>query len=531
MLRSPSVGPIVGHTTHDSVRLWIRASDESPGRSVGIAALYDANSRYLANSVQYFRLHREYDRTGAADFHGLNPDTLYRGRLASLTLDSTDDMVRVEDDDFFAKLPKPDVWLAELEKLPDPETTAQFTTFPVGRLDDLSFLFGSCRYPGLLWAAKSADRIFGAMLEKLRDAAVPRFLLMVGDQIYADKMNRLIPLERADTPSEFHDRYVTAFSSPNMHDLLRSVPSYMILDDHEIEDNWVQSRIEIQEKRILFQTAISAYMSYQWVHGPRNYDQAGVNKDNFGSKLYYSFECAGYPFFAMDSRTQRIKKEKDDVLEDNHLLGYPSKPSAGALKGQIDILCDWLAAQQALYGGRPKFVVSPSVFVPNGVDTAGPPKDDRANRGKCQNDSWAAFPVTRQQLLKAIVDGNVQNVVFLSGDVHCSNIAEMAFVRKSKGKAKDGDTPLPLRAFSITSSAFYWPWSFADGDPLSFVHDSTAEGDDFQIDGDVWMTYRAYAFEQEDNFTRVDVSTKEIVIQNYGKDGKALGGRRMIEME
>ena len=102
---------------------------------------------------------------------------------------------------------------------------------------------------------------------------------MVGDQIYADKMNRAIPLGRADSPSEFHERYVTAFGSPNMRHLLRTVPTYMILDDHEIEDNWVQGRIKDHDKRNLFQTAISAYLSYQWIHSPRNFDKNGPAED------------------------------------------------------------------------------------------------------------------------------------------------------------------------------------------------------------------------------------------------------------
>ena len=53
-------------------------------------------------------------------------------------------------------------------------------------------------------------------------------------------------------------------------------------------------------------------------------------------------------------------------------------------------------------------------------------------------------------------------MVFLSGDIHCSNVAELSFARKGKD--------LGIKAFSITSSAFYWPFFFADGEPSSFVH-------------------------------------------------------------
>ena len=237
MLRSPSVGPIVGHTTTTSTRIWMRGSDEVPGRTVGVAALYDAKGTYVAKSACYLRLRREYDRTGVVDFPKLKPDTTYSVRVGSLTLDSTDDIVNVEDEELLKKLPKPEALCGDLEQLLPDESLATFTTYQDSEDKGLSFIFGSCRYPGLLWAAKKADRIFGSIHEKFQSSNALRFFLMVGDQIYADKMNRLIPLERADTPSEFHERYVTALSSPNMRALLRTVPTYMILDDHEIEDN------------------------------------------------------------------------------------------------------------------------------------------------------------------------------------------------------------------------------------------------------------------------------------------------------
>ena len=522
MLRTPSLGPIVGHTTTTTVRVWMRGSDETDGRTVGVAVLCDAKGRPKKDTAQYVRLHREHDRTGTVDFDGLEAGTAYSVRLGSLTLDSTDDMEHVETDDLEEKLPAAAAWIDELKALPEEESLAEFTTFPADEGAGLSFIFGSCRYPGLLWAAKKADRIYGSILQKFQAGgdAPPRFLLMVGDQIYADKMNRAIPLGRADSPSEFHERYVTAFGSPNMRHLLRTVPTYMILDDHEIEDNWVQGRIKNHDKRNLFQTAISAYMSYQWIHSPRNFDKNGPAEDeNQGRRLFYSFECGGYPFFVMDSRTQRIRDDDDYVTEDNHLLGYPSKPTAPGYQGQINILCDWLVEQQKKNGNRPKFIVSPSVFVPNGIETAGAPDDQKANRKKCEDDSWAAFPVTRRQLLQTIVRENIQNVIFLSGDVHCSNLATISFVDKNKGT-------LPLRAYSITSSAFYWPWTFADGDPLSFVHDSAGEGDNFSINDDnddLVMTYRASQFEQEDNYTQVDVQPGKIVTQNFDSEGHPLG--------
>ena len=74
-LRDPGLGPIVGHTTESSCRLWIRAGDpedsganlSSERRTVGVVAVVKKNDRAIADPpVYYFRMHREYDRTGSA---------------------------------------------------------------------------------------------------------------------------------------------------------------------------------------------------------------------------------------------------------------------------------------------------------------------------------------------------------------------------------------------------------------------------------------------------------------------------------
>ncbi len=207
----------------------------------------------------------------------LDPDTTYRVRLGTLTVDDP-----FSDDETVAsltlkdRLPDANVWRDELTALPENKAQAEFRTFPnsAKTTDRLSFIVGSCRYPGLFWKAKHADKIFGAVrkeIDKNVNGITPRFVLMVGDQIYADMLNRHLPLGLADTYEEFQDRYIKAFGSRNMRQLLRHVSTYMILDDHEIEDNWTQDRIRGSSKRMLFNLAISAYMSYQWSHGPRTH--------------------------------------------------------------------------------------------------------------------------------------------------------------------------------------------------------------------------------------------------------------------
>ncbi len=527
-VRPPSLGPIVGHTTFNTCRLWIRAGD--PGddggtlaedrRTIGVITVLKSNGEADPNDpkrTNYFRLHREYDRTGTFNLgkdkglYGkgttfvLNPNTSYRVRMGTLALDdvlANDDSI--SDEDLASRLPDPRVWAEELISLPNETSEAEFKTFSKGTTNTLSFVLGSCRYPGLLWKKKKSDRIFHPILNHMKNNPYkkdPRFILMMGDQIYADMLHRTIPIGLADTYQEFQDRYLDAFGSKNMRKLLRNVSTYMILDDHEIEDNWTQDRIDKVKGRKLFHLAIGAYMSYQWTHGPRNYD----------GRIFYKFECGGFPFFVLDERTQRFKDDEPG-LQDNHLLGRPSlipkkEPT------QLDHLCNWLSLQQKSIRDRPKFIVSPTVFVPNPVVTI---KD----KYKEISDSWPAFPETRKRLLSHIIDNKVQNVVFLSGDIHCSNVAKITF-----SGSKDAEK---LKAFSITSSAFYWPFWFADGEPSNFVHDSKKQKDTFKFKtdniGKIEMDYKAWNFTQKDNFSQVDVdwSNKKIEVRAIDQNGSPI---------
>lgn len=555
-LRSPGLGPIVGHTTPTSSTIWIRASDRADvggkhaddRRTIGLLTIELVNGQPATRDLQgvyYFRLHRKCDRTGMFTLGGdhclthaatdprppiipLAPNTRYRVRVGTLALDdSFDTDQNIPDSSLADLLPDPRRLRDQLLRIDGKRATAEFWTFPHQRQDRMSFMLGSCRYPGLLSKAKEADEIFEAILAEARgpeqrDRA--QMVLMVGDQIYADKLNRNIPIGLADTFEEFQDRYQSAFGSRNMRALLREMPTYMILDDHEIEDNWAQDRIDKPPEnrahsRKVFNLAIAAYRSYQWTHGPRTYP----------NRLYYQFCCGGYPFFVLDTRTQRFMEHVPDSLTDNRLLGrtrhVDRHADAEGEPSQVERLEKWLADSQAEHGDVPKFIVTSSVFAPNPMsartgrlnDTI-PITETRPPMVKWieASDSWPSFPETRRRLLRFVIDHGIQNVVFLSGDIHCANVAQITL--------KDNDEELPLKMASITSSAFYWPFPFADGDPSDYVHDSTDQNqrDTFRISETETMDYRSWNYTQEDNFCRVDIdrANHRLVVTPFDKKGR-----------
>ena len=541
-LREPGLGPIVGHTTASSATIWIRASEDDENgsainenrRTLGVIAITaKGNTKVTPPQVHYFRLRREYDRTGVFTLGvhtgigesnaspALQPDTKYTVKVGTLTIDDPNpDDDSIPDAELAAKLPKASAWANDIADLPEETSEAEFKTFPKAATpaqttNKIGFIIGSCRYPGLLWKHKESDAIFKPLREKaVKDAS---FVLMIGDQIYADMLNRHIPIGLADTFEEFQDRYHKAFGSRHMRHLLRRVPTYMILDDHEIEDNWTQDRIKCSKKRKVYNYAINAYRSYQWIHSPRTY----------GERLFYEFECGGYPFFVLDTRTQRFMEPADDSdldgdnpLEDNHLLGRPSL-SGKEEPSQLEFLLAWLKEQQQQRGDAPKFIGTSSVFAPSPM-SARTGRNNRRKRikGMESSDSWPAFPETRRAILDTIIANNIQNVVFLAGDIHCSNVAEISFDGSAAARN--------LKAFCITSSALYWPFPFADGEPSNYVHNSTANGqsDTFDIGSGHTMDYKAKNFTQEDNFCRltVDKANHLITVHPYDKDGKIIKG-------
>lgn len=530
ILRAPNLGPIVGHTTDTSCKLWIRAKDSNASQ-VGVLKLMEINGKPPGKgmtTLYYFRLRRECNRIGIFDLgkdvglgkskaKPLTPDTKYKVCLATLPTKLAKNKTHSQQN-LRKNLPNLTAKnFDDLVKFPEKgkKSVAVFRTFPALNstpAQSLTFLLGSCHHP-------LSDSIFVPMDQQVCDAGDadrPRFVLMVGDQIYADEcgwFSGWLPdwfpdwlhfCERAETYEEFQERYRTAFGSRYMRQLLRHVPTYMILDDHEIEDNWSPEH----GKGDLFDNAIEAYENYQWSHGPCTFND---DKDD-DKKFYYTFDAAGYPFFVLDTRTKRAKKKKD--ITKNDMLG----------KRQRKCLLDWLKKMQKERGNVPKFIVTSNVFVPNEKKERTDLLDN-ADDSLSKSDSWPAFPTTREAILNCIVNKAIQNVVFLSGDIHCSNVAKIKFTGSNKKPLMDQNNK-PLKAFSITSSPFY---SFiSDGNDEAYVRNSVKQGDRFSFGKGkrFTMNYRSFFpfTANVNNFCRVKIDKKnqKIIIRFFEDDGDAI---------
>nr|WP_287243683.1 MULTISPECIES: alkaline phosphatase D family protein [unclassified Okeania] len=199
--------------------------------------------------------------------------------------------------------------------------TKQFQTASTDPKKSRSFIFGSCRYLLKLfgsWFDDRGDKTFESILKQINSGTTTNSLLMVGDQIYADDLNA-IGADR--TIEEFFSRYQETFTQPHIRELMGQIPTYMTLDDHEIEDNW-PSKASPKDWVTLFPVAIHAYITYQMSHSPL-FEIVDDKADVIGSpsKLWYKFTDGCCDFFVTDTRTERDEAEScDPAFEEREII-------------------------------------------------------------------------------------------------------------------------------------------------------------------------------------------------------------------
>ncbi|HLM45863.1 MAG TPA: alkaline phosphatase D family protein [Myxococcaceae bacterium] len=468
-----TVGPIVGHTTDTTVRLWGRGERQrTPGgsrRCHGVAQLLAADSHTVLQA-RYFKLLAEDDYTGSVDFDGLEPATHYRYRMGFFHSDSEP----------FHLLPPQGLDLRSTG-------TGSFHTAPSPGPGPLSFVFGSCRHPSPLpvdseEVGDRGDRIFRTIQAQLEQGLRTDAVLMLGDQIYADVL-------RSDrTWPEYCENYRRIFRQPGLRGLMSRVPTYMLLDDHEIADNWSADRMYdpklSEEQRVAnkarYFAAMMAYRSYQLVHGPALVREGVEGRTNTLDGYWYTFQLGPARFFMMDTRTER---------------SYLAAPPEMIGPRQLDAFKQWLLEDREGL----KFVGSSVPFFPD-VKLAGYMEWER-------KDKWAGFLLQRQKLLEFMRDEGVKRVVFLSGDVHVSFWSELRSTSRPD-----------FQVLSLVSSAFNAPMFVP---PFGmFEKEGILDG---QAD---FVVRRSGGYTAKSNFTRVTWNEPELRVEVFERKGEKVADSR-----
>lgn len=310
-------------------------------------------------------------------------------------------------------------------------------------MNQLTFALASCQYPaGILdrvVADASLSRL-GARLDDPHKAPAPEFLLLVGDQVYVDATAGLFdPATRFDRFQNTYERYLDRRGA--LQDLVRRMNVYMMLDDHEIEDNWEPGNREADPDDIMKQGR-QAYLDFQRRAGPPQVENEGDSQN----PLWYPIERGGVPFFIADTRTERQARSATTVTSARIMSNT-----------QFCKLTSWLSAQKRDKPDTPKVIASPAILLPRHLRAV----QNGHPASALRSDSWDGYPHSLYRLLAFIATHEIRNVVFLSGDEHLSCVARAKIAAAKSGKAVD--------IVSIHSSALHAPFPFANAIPEDFV--------------------------------------------------------------
>lgn len=447
-----SVGPIIGHTSSEFVRIFGRAElavdGEKPRKAHGVVIVRKSGSKSYSKPI-YFKMNPNFDLTGVVVVSGLKENTKYEYKVGW----------------FYSDVDTIDV---NVDKLLDWKNieVVEFKTASANQSDPRTLVFGSCRYVlrlfGGLWWDDRGDKVFKSILERVEAGVGIDQFIMCGDQIYADDLNALGADECID---EYNKRYQKIFTTTYLRKLMSQVPTYMMLDDHEIEDNWPESASSRDWVK-KFPAAIQSFTTYQSSHSPL-FAIKGERISGTPTHLWYQYADGCCEFFISDCRTERSLKS--DCRE---MIG----------PRQMDELLKWLTNGS----GAVKMIVTSIPFYESESE-----------------DKWHGFLNQRDKILECIRTNAVSKVVFLSGDVHACMASQL-------------DLGNGLKVTSVVSSAFFWPY------PHPNRKDFKLSGNIATSNNQKYAVINASNVHPTDAFTQLNVSVNKIEIKFFNRKGSQI---------
>jgi alkaline phosphatase D len=458
----PTVGPIIGHTTTNHARIMLRGAFKKDTQAFAGIRYRRLGEEGWSKGI-FVKLDNHRDMSEVIALNDLAADTEHEYQAGW----------------FNPMNPAQTIETIQELLLQWPQQIHRFRTCSSQPCLPRAYIVGSCRYlritAGIAAAPHLGDRIFAAISKVAEQANPPvSAMLMTGDQIYVDDLNFIAPDREL---KEILHKYRVAFSQPNIAKLMSGLPTYMILDDHEIEDNWPANKNKFDE--LLYVNAMKAYSLYQASHSPAHEltDSGEINKEL--KRYWYQFTEGDIEWFVTDSRTRRNLSAADRRILDVE---------------QEQALCEWLINSPA----RVKFVVTSVMFYP-----------DRKCLG---DDAWKAFPEQRLRLLETIRTHRIKNVIFVSGDVHGSLISRLTH-------SEDPEFEVHIIVSSPLCNSKLLPYAKTSTFILDQPLARTAAGDyRHEIGGEVIS---------EDNFAHLIVDMEQIVVRYHDRDGNLLQSTRI----
>jgi len=361
------------------------------------------------------------------------------------------------------------------------------SALPPSRIRTLDFrrplriVFGSCRVSANHGASENGRfgvdvlRAQALRMAQSSEETWPDLVLFLGDQVYADEtsdqMCEFIASRRSlDVPpgvelkdfDEYAHLYSLVWSDPDNRWLLSTLPSSMIFDDHDIRDDWNTSHTWREQMAALpwwhdrIVGGLSSYWIYQhlgnlspedraedvvWQHikdrqGGADDSDLGPYFDEFGarSNAYpdayrwsYGRDLGRTRLVMIDSRASRVLSPKDRWMLDDAEMTWLDEQ----IRGDQD---------QLLLGTSLPFLLAPGLHqleawneaVSSGAWGRRFARTGERIRQGLDLEHWAAFEQSFRRvadMVTDVADGKrgpaPANVLFLSGDVHHSYVAEV----------------------------------------------------------------------------------------------------------
>ncbi|WP_156722482.1 alkaline phosphatase D family protein [Streptomyces apocyni] len=375
--------------------------------------------------------------------------------------------------------------------------TTPTTPTTLASTDELRISFGSCRWavsPTGRWDPMGPDALdtLAVRLSTEPDAERPDLLVLLGDQVYADKVSRVTrrrlaarrdlrepPGAQVADYDEYCALYDESWRDPEVRWLLSTVPSCLIFDDHDVIDDWHTSAAWLAEMRTTpwwHERVVSGLMSY-WVYqhlGNLPPDElatdplyAAVRATPDGTEALRAFAAASAHAPESSRWSYRRDLGRTRLLMVDTRVGRVLEESRRAMLDPAEER--WLR-EQALDGGPGSYdhlLIGTSLpwLLPHLVHdaeawSAALTRGERGGRWarfaenlrrRADLEHWPAFPASFDALTGLIAEAGggarpPASVCVLSGDVHHAYIAEPVW--------RDGTGPA-ARVLQLTCSPLH----------------------------------------------------------------------------
>ncbi|HWM07586.1 MAG TPA: alkaline phosphatase D family protein [Actinophytocola sp.] len=361
-----------------------------------------------------------------------------------------------------------------------PEPDSQFPPSRIRTVDPeapVRLAFGSCRTSvphDVQYNLRHGFDVLRCYANELREAAEPDWptaLILLGDQVYADEPPPAVldfvherrgdddpPQDELRDFPEFAELYRVAWSDPDVRWLLSTLPTAMIVDDHDLRDDWNTSQAWRDQMAQLpwwphrVRGGIGAYWIYQHLGNlspsERAQDKlftavrsavgdAGAQLDEFAEQSYaqpagtqfsYVRDYGPTRFVMLDSRCARVLTPGNRAMIDDTEWNW----FVEQVSGDYEHLVIGTSLPFLLPKGL-HYAEAWNEAVCDGVWGARAARLGERMRQAIDLEHWAAFRRSFEAVANVVIDLAAgrhgvppTSIGFLSGDVHYSYLAHVS---------------------------------------------------------------------------------------------------------